>query len=328
MSQIGFLGAFLGGLLSLVSPCSALLLPSFFAYAFERVGTLARRTMVFYAGLAVVLVPLGAGVGAVGALITRYRDVTTTVGGIVLIVLGAAAILGKGFGLAAAQRATAGIRISSTASVFALGTVYGLAGFCSGPLLGSVLTVSAAGGEPIYGGALMALYALGMAMPLFFLALLWDRFDLGRKTWLRGKRIRLGPLRTHSTSLISGLLFVGIGVLFLVTDGTANLGSISSVDDQFSLQVWLKSVAGHVPDTALLLGVVTVVLAVLLVRLYRARSGRVHDGDQADGDCGAHDGDRVHDGDHAHDGNSAGDADRGAAAESAGDTGTDGSANR
>ncbi len=34
MTQIGLLGAFLGGVLALLSPCSALLLPSFFAYAF------------------------------------------------------------------------------------------------------------------------------------------------------------------------------------------------------------------------------------------------------------------------------------------------------
>ncbi|WP_067176534.1 cytochrome c biogenesis CcdA family protein [Microtetraspora niveoalba] len=274
MTQVGFLGAFLGGLLSLVSPCSALLLPSFFAYAFGRVGTLARRTAVFYAGLAVVLVPLGAGVGAVGALVTRYRDVATTVGGVVLILLGGAAILGKGFGLAAAQRATARIRISSTGSVFALGAVYGLAGFCSGPLLGSVLTVSAAGGEPVYGGALMALYALGMAVPLFFLALLWDRFDLGRRAWLRGRPIRLGPLRTHTTSLVSGLLFVAIGVLFLLTDGTADLGGLSGVDEQFSLQVWVRDVAGRVPDALLPLALVLAAVAVLLARLRRSRATR------------------------------------------------------
>ncbi|MFF4775997.1 cytochrome c biogenesis CcdA family protein [Microtetraspora fusca] len=288
MTQVGFLGAFLGGLLSLVSPCSALLLPSFFAYAFDRVGTLARRTAVFYAGLAVVLVPLGAGVGAIGALITRYRDVATTVGGVVLILLGGAAVLGRGFGLAAAGRAAARIRISSAASVFALGAVYGLAGFCSGPLLGSVLTVSAAGGAPAYGAALMALYALGMAVPLFVLALLWDRFDLGRRAWLRGRPIRLGPLRTHTTSLVSGLLFIAIGVLFLVTDGTAALGGLSGVDEQFSMQVWLRDVAGRVPDAALPLALVLVALAVLAARAYRGRASRSRASRSRDG--GAPDG--------------------------------------
>ncbi|EID56278.1 cytochrome c biogenesis CcdA family protein [Saccharomonospora xinjiangensis] len=271
MIEIGLLGAFLGGVLSLVSPCSALLLPSFFAYAFDSAGTLARRTTVFYAGLLVVLVPLGAGVGAIGALLTRYRGIATLVGGSVLLLLGVAMILGLGFGSAAAQRATSRIRISSSASVFALGTVYALAGFCSGPLLGSVLTVSAAGGDPVYGGALLALYALGMAAPLFVLALAWDRFDLGGQRWLRGRELRIGPLRTHSTSLVSGLLFIGVGLLFLLTDGTANLGGLTGVDTQFSMQVWLRDLAAAVTDGAVLLGVTLAALLVLVVRLIRRR---------------------------------------------------------
>lgn len=61
MSGVGLLTALLGGLLSLVSPCAALLLPSFFAYAFDRVGTLIGRTLTFLTGLLVVLVPWGPG---------------------------------------------------------------------------------------------------------------------------------------------------------------------------------------------------------------------------------------------------------------------------
>ncbi len=59
MSGVGLLGAFLGGLASLLSPCSALLLPSFFAYAFDRTRLLVQRTVAFWVGLCVVLVPLG-----------------------------------------------------------------------------------------------------------------------------------------------------------------------------------------------------------------------------------------------------------------------------
>ncbi len=42
--------AFAGGVLSLLSPCSALLLPAFFAYAFPSRGQLVLRTGVFYLG--------------------------------------------------------------------------------------------------------------------------------------------------------------------------------------------------------------------------------------------------------------------------------------
>ncbi|WP_186629792.1 cytochrome c biogenesis CcdA family protein [Rhodococcus sp. BP22] len=277
MSQIGLLGAFLGGLLALVSPCSALLLPSFFAYAFDGAGKLAARTGVFYLGLAAVLVPLGAGVGAIGSALTRYREITTLVGGLVIIALGIMVIVGRGFSLGSAQRAAARIDISSNGSVLALGAVYGLAGFCSGPLLGAVLTVAVAGGQAIYGGVLMALYAAGMVVPLFALALVWDRFSLGSRTWLRGRELSIGPLRTHTTSLVSGLFFVAIGVMFLVTEGTANIGGVMGVDSQYSLQVWIGDVADSVSNVAVLLFGMVAVIVVLVVRLIRSRDRFIDD---------------------------------------------------
>jgi cytochrome c biogenesis protein CcdA len=269
MSGVGILAAFLGGVLSLLSPCAALLLPSFFAYAFERVGTLVARTTVFLAGLLVVLVPLGAGVGLVGQLVTRYRDVVTTVGAIVLVVLGVLTLLGGGFGSSAAGRLAGARRLGSAGSIFLLGTVYGLAGFCSGPLLGSVLTVAAVGADPGYGALLLAFYATGMAAPLFVLALLWDRMGLSTRAVLRGRELRLGRWRVHSTSLVSGLLFVAVGILFLVTDGTADLGGLSGVDTQFAWQAWVQAHLGGVGDLAVVLVVVLVVLAVVLVRMWR-----------------------------------------------------------
>jgi len=66
---IGFAGSFLGGLAALLSPCAAMLLPSFFAYAFGDVkGRLVARTGAFYLGMLLTLVPMGLGAGALGAL--------------------------------------------------------------------------------------------------------------------------------------------------------------------------------------------------------------------------------------------------------------------
>lgn len=271
MTEIGLLGALLGGVLSLLSPCSALLLPSFFAYAFDGAGRLAARTAIFYVGLAAVLTPLGAGMGLLGAALTRHRGLITLVSGAVLIGLGVMTVLGKGFASTSAQRAANSITGSGAASVFALGAVYGFAGFCSGPLLGSVLTIAVAGGHPLHGASLMAVYALGMVLPLFALAAAWKRFDLGKRTWLRGRPISLGPLHTHTTSLASGLLFIGIGLLFLGTDGTANLTGVMGVDEQFDLQVTLGRWAAALAGPGALLIVVLVLFAVVAVRVLRVR---------------------------------------------------------
>ncbi|MEU8765233.1 cytochrome c biogenesis CcdA family protein [Streptomyces sp. NPDC048659] len=270
-SGIGYFAAFLGGLLALLSPCSALLLPAFFAYSVDGRARLIARTGVFYAGLATTLVPLGAAGSFAGRLFYGHRDLLVAVGGWLIIALGVAQILGLGFASRRLSEASGRIRPTTAFSVYALGLVYGLAGFCAGPILGSVLTVAALSGSPVYGGLLLAVYALGMAVPLFVLALLWNRYDLGRRRWLRGRPIRLGRLELHSTSLLSGLFFIALGTLFLVFDGTTALPGLLSVDASFAVEERVGALGRAVPDWALLVAVPAVVAAGFGVRALRAR---------------------------------------------------------
>ncbi|MEU9142310.1 cytochrome c biogenesis CcdA family protein [Streptomyces sp. NPDC048349] len=252
MTGIGYLAALLGGLLALLSPCSALLLPAFFAYSIDSTSRLLARTGIFYAGLATTLVPLGAAGSYAGRFFHGNRDALVLAGGWLIIALGLAQILGLGFASRRAGELSGRIRPTTALSVYALGAVYGLAGFCAGPILGSVLTVAAVSGSPAYGGLLLAVYALGMAVPLFLLALLWERFDLGGRSWLRGRAFSVGRFELHTTSLLSGLFFIALGAVFLVFDGASALPGLLDVDDSFAVEQWVRSVAGGVPDGALL----------------------------------------------------------------------------
>ena len=85
MSGIGYAAAFLGGLFSLVSPCGALLIPAFFAYAFPGHRRLAGRTLLFYVGLCAVLVPLGMGSAQVSRLFYGHQELLVAVAGWALI---------------------------------------------------------------------------------------------------------------------------------------------------------------------------------------------------------------------------------------------------
>ncbi|MEU9299203.1 cytochrome c biogenesis CcdA family protein [Streptomyces sp. NPDC048269] len=266
MTDIGYLAALLGGLLALLSPCSALLLPAFFAYSVDSASRLLARTGIFYAGLASTLVPLGAAGSYAGRFFHGNRDALVLAGGWLIIALGLAQILGLGFASKRASELSGTIRPTTALSVYALGAVYGLAGFCAGPILGSVLTVAAVSGSPVYGGLLLAVYALGMAVPLFVLALLWERFDLGRRRWLRGRAFRVGRLELHTTSLLSGLFFVVLGAMFLAFDGTSALPGLLDVDDSFAVEQRVRSLANAVPDRALLGLVVAGAAAVGLVQ--------------------------------------------------------------
>jgi cytochrome c biogenesis protein CcdA len=278
VSEVGLLAAMAAGVLSLLSPCSALLLPSFFAYAFGSTTALLVRTAAFYLGLVLTLVPLGTGAAAASTLFYGHRSTLIAVAGWGIIAMGVLMLLGRGFALPFAGRlqAVAARRSSPRAGLLAtvlLGAVYGLAGFCSGPVLGAILTMAATQGTPVGGAALLAAYAFGMAAPLFVLAALWDRFDLGRRRALRGRMLRLGTLQVHSTSLVSGLLLVVIGVLFLRFDGTAGitgmLGFGDTTDLEISLQQKATQLVSGIPAWA-----VTGMLAVIagIWAITRARS--------------------------------------------------------
>jgi cytochrome c biogenesis protein CcdA len=281
VTEVGLLAAFVAGVLALLSPCSALLLPSFFAYAFTSRTALLLRTTAFYSGLLLTLVPLGTGAGMASSLFYGHRSLLIAVAGWSIIAIGVVQVLGRSFAMPFAGRLQAWSarpsggnpgRPATWASTVALGAVYGLAGFCSGPVLGAILTMAAIQDSPLQAGLLLAVYALGMAAPLFVLAALWDRFDLGRKPWLRGRLLRLGPITVHSTSLVSGLLFVVIGVLFLRFDGTAGitglLGLGDTTDLEFEAQSWVTETASVVPGWTVP-AVVAVVAA--LVALRRSR---------------------------------------------------------
>ncbi|MGW6977191.1 cytochrome c biogenesis CcdA family protein [Streptomyces sp. NPDC054952] len=285
MTDIGYLAALLGGLLALLSPCSALLLPAFFAYSIDSTSRLLARTGIFYAGLASTLVPLGAAGSYAGRFFHGNRETLVLVGGWLIIALGIAQILGLGFASRRIAELSGRIRPTTALSVYALGAVYGLAGFCAGPILGSVLTVAAVSGSPVYGGLLLAVYALGMAAPLFLLALLWDRFELGRKRWLRGRTIRVGPLGLHTTSVLSGLFFITLGALFLIYDGASALPGLLDVDDSFAVEQRVRSIADAVPDWALLGLVAAAAGAVALTqwrRTVRSAKDETHAKDAAE----------------------------------------------
>ncbi len=276
MVEVSFLASFLGGLLSLLSPCSALLLPAFFAYAFQSRGELVGRTAVFYLGLCATLVPLGMGISAVSSLVYGYRGTLIIVSGFVIVALGVIQAFGGGFAFGPLERLRGNIRGSSLLATFFLGTVYGFAGFCSGPILGAVLTVAASSGSVLRGAGLLATYAAGMAAPLFLLALLWDRFDLGHRRWLRGREIALGSLRLHTTSLLSGLMFVVIGVLFIVFEGTSSLEGLyasgGATDLAFSAERWAEALSASTPASIALAVLGLLLVGLLVFRLARRRN--------------------------------------------------------
>lgn len=291
--EVGYLAALFAGALALLSPCGALLLPSFFAVTFTGAQRMLPHALVFLAGLITLLAPLGAGAAFAGSLLTAHRGTLILVSGWLIIVLGAVQIFGGGFdmrrllparlqqaatpgqpaatggganlavgpiGAGAAQKAKKSSAKSSLVSAYFLGLVSGVAGFCAGPILGAVLTMAAASSSPFYGVALLSVYGVGMALPLFAIAAIWAKFGQKGRGLLRGRMFSIGKLRLHTTSVITGVLLIGVGIMFITTNGLVGIDGVLSTSASFDLQIQATALAKKIPDVALIVGGAAVAL--------------------------------------------------------------------
>ncbi|EXF24712.1 cytochrome C biogenesis protein [Nesterenkonia sp. AN1] len=278
--EISLITAFLGGMLALLSPCSALLLPAFFASTIGARLTLLVHGGTFYLGLVLTLVPLGLGLGAVGTLFIDHRQALIAATSGLLILLGLAQMLGWGFDFSKALPGTHRLQQRAHSEkglirTFLLGAASGVAGFCAGPILGAILTLAVAQGSIPQAGLMLAVYAAGMVLPLMILAALWGRIGPRSMKLLRGRGFTLFRRELHTTSVLAGALILGVGVLFWTTNGLLTAPSLVPSGTQGSLQTMASSAAGPVADVLLILGSSAALL--LIWTLTRRRTGRTAD---------------------------------------------------
>ncbi|GAA1866882.1 cytochrome c biogenesis CcdA family protein [Paeniglutamicibacter psychrophenolicus] len=219
--DIGLGYALIGGMLGVFSPCNALLLPALFATISTSRARLLSLGAVFLAGLLLTLVPLGLGLGWLGGTIVLDRGLLLAGAGWVLIALGVLTAFGGGIDfarfLAGKPRPVAG----SLAGTFALGAVSGVAGFCTGPVLGAILTLALTSASPARGGTLLGLYGVGMVLPIMLIAMAIRRLGHRSVGWMRGRLLKVGRLRLHTTSLLMGAVTAAVGWLMIFTNGMA-----------------------------------------------------------------------------------------------------------
>lgn len=251
--DIGFLSAFIGGTLALLSPCAALLLPAFFGSTVGAGPRLLLHGLVFYTGMLLVLIPLGMGAGSLGLLFTMHREIIVITASLILIVLGALQFFGFGFdparmlpGADSARNRAAGA--TGWMKTFLLGATSGVAGMCAGPILGAVLTLAAARGDIMVGGAMLAIYGAGMVAPLLIIAALWKRMGSRTRKLLRGRTYTVWGKDFHTISMITGSLMVAVGVIFWTTNGLVSMPSLISTATLSQMQEWIGVLSSPIVD--------------------------------------------------------------------------------
>ena len=273
---VSFAAALVGGLATILSPCGALLLPAFFAYAFTSRGALAIRTGVFFLGLLLALVPLGAAMGTLSTLIATHRYEIAVGAGILVIIFGIFELFnlplpGNGALNRAKNKLQSGTGSDRTSwlAILLLGIGYGIAGAgCTGPILGAVLLVAATSGSPLLGALTMTFYALGMVIPVILLALLWKGSGLQAK--LRPRPVSLFGRETTLGSIISGLVIIAMGG-WLIGTGGATIGGVLSAGEQAHLESGLLRALAAVPNLAVVALLVALGATIALITILMRR---------------------------------------------------------
>lgn len=232
MSQIGYIGAFLGGVLSFLSPCVLPLIPSYVSFitgmsvedfkkgdkALVRKLTL-MNSSTFVAGFSTIFILLGVSSSYIGSIFAFYYDQIRIVGGIIIILFGlyVMGVLKFRF-LASEHRVHLKAKPKGYLGSFVVGLTFG-AGWtpCIGPILGAILLIASTSGSALYGFKLLLVYSAGLAIPFIATSMLINSFLV---------HFRVIQSRMKLIMILSGLLLIGFGII-LLTDKVYLLLSVA-----------------------------------------------------------------------------------------------------
>ncbi len=246
------LAAVIAGAIALFAPCCiSVMLPAYFASSFQNRRLLVAMTFLFAAGIATVILPIAMGASLLRQLLTSQHTAIYVTGGILMLGLAIYVLLGGQIHLPMPGRRAGGK--AGVLSVYSLGIFSGVASSCCAPVLAGVIALSSVASSFWLALVLGSAYVFGMVVPLFVIALLWDRYDWRASRLFRPRSFtwRLGPFtRTFTvTGLASGILLalIGGGMLWI---GLAYSSMPSLADWQIQLSAALQHV-GQVMTNAL-----------------------------------------------------------------------------
>lgn len=217
--MIGLATAFAAGVVSFLSPCVLPLVPAYLSYvAGHSINAIQQRanahsrmeavalSMFFVTGFSAVFIALGASASALGRLLLQYRYEANIVGGVIVIVFGLVMLgmMRDGSWFNRDIRFYPRLRGGQPAAALVLGLAFGFGWTpCIGPVLGAILTVSAAQSAASGGVALLSAYSLGLGVP-FLLTAAFAGTAVGRLKALR----RLG----RGLQIAAGAIMIAMGL--------------------------------------------------------------------------------------------------------------------
>lgn len=232
--SLGIVVAFVGGLLSFLSPCVLPLVPSYLGFitglsidemtARRRVAMI--HSILFVSGFTLVFLLLGASATTLGKTLRYYQDWIARGGGVLIILFGLylAGVFKLSF-LDLEKRVHLEDKPTGYLGTVLVGLAFG-AGWtpCIGPILGAILGLAATEADLQQGMILLAAYSAGLAIP--FLAAAWAVESF--LAWFKGFRKYLPMVQK-----IGGVLLILVGLLLVTGEFTRLAAWLQGLTPEF-----------------------------------------------------------------------------------------------
>ncbi|MGE3626756.1 MAG: cytochrome c biogenesis CcdA family protein [Hyphomicrobiales bacterium] len=228
MLDIGLGGAFLGGLISFISPCVLPIVPPYLCYLAgvsidhftgtgETTGTkrIFLTAFVFVLGFTTVFVALGASASAIGQFVQEYMDWLAIAAGAAIMIMGLHFLGVFRIGLLYREaRVQVDRKPPGLAGAFVMGLAFAFGWTpCAGPVLAAILFSAGAQESVGEGVKLLTAYSLGIGLPFLAAAAFARPF----MSFMTRFRKHLGTVEK-----VMGVMLVITGILFM-TGGMATI---------------------------------------------------------------------------------------------------------
>lgn len=238
--QTSLIAAFVAGMVALFAPCCiTFLLPAYLGSVFKEKEKVILMTLVFGAGIFVVLLPAVLGVALISQFLFRYHDLIYILGGLVMLAVAVTTFLGVKLPMPDLNKFSVAGR-TDVVSIFTLGIISGITSACCAPVLIGIMALTFL--SPSFFGALLVggMYVLGMVIPLLLIAVFLSdkmpKFSLLRKPILTLNLLGKSYVVIVS-NLVAAIVFLITGLLALGLTFTGKL-SIENMD------VFTKTITG------------------------------------------------------------------------------------
>lgn len=222
--QVSLVAAYVAGMVALFAPCCiSYLLPSYFGNVFKEKKYVLFMTLVYSAGIFVVMLPIVLGAKAIASFFYGLHDQVYYIGGGFMLIVAFMALLG--IKMPQPKLPWTPKKESDIWSTFTLGIFSGITSSCCAPVLIGVITLSTFSPTILQSLGVGIAYVLGMVTPLYLASLFIEKRNILEKPLLRkqvGKVVIAGkkyPLIISNIIAAAVFAFAGGVMLILMSAG-------------------------------------------------------------------------------------------------------------